>query len=109
MITIKIKVTTEDFRNATSYTDSSSCPLAVAIKRQLGVYKVSVAAGTVSIKNMKGEGWERYDVDYSWCSAQRIYKGEYEGMSIDEMIELAKSNPDIEFPEVELELVAGEF
>ena len=101
---MKIKVTTEDFRNATKYTDSSSCPLAMAVKRQLGVYKVDVAMGTVSIKNKEDEDWKRYDVDYNWCSGQRIYKGEYEGMRINDMIELAKSNPDIEFPEIELKL-----
>ena len=106
---MKIKVTTEDFRNATSYTEPDECPLAIAVKRQLGVYDVSVTVGSVFIKNKEGENWKIYDVDYSWCSEQRIYKGEYEGMSIDDMIELAKSNPDIEFPEVELELVAGEF
>ena len=102
---MKIKVTTEDFRNATDYTEASECPLAMAIKRQLEVYKVSLFIGSVNIKNKKGGGWKRYDVDRDWRFDQRIYKGKYEGMDIDDMIELAKSNPDIEFPEVELELV----
>lgn len=102
---MKIKVTTEDFRNATSYTCTSKCPLAVAVKRQLDVYKVTVSLGNVSIKNEPSGIWKSYGVDYDWCSEQRIYKGEYEGMEMDDMIELAKSNPDIEFPEIELELV----
>jgi hypothetical protein len=106
---MKIKVTTEDFRNATKYTEPSECPLAMAIKRQLGVYEVNVCVGSVLIKNKEGEDWKIYNVTRDWCAGQRIYKGEYEGMHINDMIKLAKSNPDIEFPEVELELVAGEF
>ena len=102
---MKITVKTEDFRNAKEYTATSECPLAVAIKRQLDVYKVSVAMGSVFIKNEPFIPWKSYDVDYDWCSEQKVYGGEFERMRIDEMIELAKSDPTIEFPELELELV----
>jgi len=101
---MKIKVTTEDFRNSINYTYTSSCPLAVAIKRQLEVYNVTVSMGNVNIRNKKDEDLKRYNVTSYWRSDQRIYKGEYEGMSINDMIKLAKSNPDIEFPEIELKL-----
>lgn len=106
---MKITVKTEDFRNATHYSDNSSCPLAVAIKRQLDVYKVSVCVGSISTINEEFEDWKRYSLDYNWCSKQRVYGGQFEGMSIDDMIRLAKSNPDIEFGELELELVSWEF
>jgi len=106
---MNIKVLTEDFRNATNYNDANFCPLAVAVKRQLDVYDVSIFIGNVNIKYKMGDNWKRYDVTYDWRKEQRIYGGEYGGMDIDDMVELAKSNPDIEFPEVELELVAGEF
>ena len=102
---MKITVKTEDFRNAEKYCSSSKCPLAVAIKRQLDVYEVSVAVGGVSIKNKSFKPWENYDVDCDWCSGQKVYGGDFEGMSIDDMIDLAKSDPTIEFPELELELV----
>ena len=101
---MKIKVLTEDFRNAFSYTTSSKCPLAVAVKRQLDVYKVSVSVGSVHIKNEPSGIWKHYNVTNSWSQAQRIYGGEYEGMHIDEMIDLAKQDPNIEFPPLELEL-----
>ena len=95
---LKIKITTEDFRNATEYVDNNTCPLATAIKRQLDVNGVSVSVGCVYIRK------EFYRVNWDWCFDQKVYEGEYEGMTIDEMIDLAKSNPDIEFPELELEL-----
>jgi len=95
---MKIKITTEDFRNATEYVDNNTCPLATAIKRQLDVNDVSVSIGCVNIRK------KFYRVNWDWCSEQKVYGGEYEGMTIDEMIDLAKSNPDIEFPELELKL-----
>jgi hypothetical protein len=48
--------------------------------------------------------YNNYFVTFKWNSDQEVYGGEYEGMSIDEMINLAKSNPTIEFPTIELKL-----
>jgi hypothetical protein len=45
-----------------------------------------------------------YNVTDDWCSDQKVYKGKYKGMSIDEMIDLAKQDPNVEFPPLELEL-----
>ena len=102
---MKIKVLTEDFRNAVSYTTSSECPLAVAVKRQLDVYNVTVSVGRVSIKNEPSSIWKSYNVTHDWRSDQRVYDGEYGGMNIDEMINLAKQDPNIEFLPLELELI----
>jgi hypothetical protein len=100
---MKIQITTEDFRNATCYTDTCSCPLAVAVKRHFPQSThVSCCLGRVDIKDMQSE--YSYRVTWDWCSDQKLYGGEYEGMRIDDMISLAKSNPNIEFPTIELEL-----
>lgn len=100
----KITVLTEDFRNSSGYTEPTNCPLAIAIKRQLGVYDVNVRMGEVIIKNEPNSRWGVYNVTYDWCSDQKVYKGKYKGMPIDEMIVLAKQDPDVEFPPLELEL-----
>ena len=99
---MKIQITTEDFRNANCYTDATDCPLATAVKRQVEADLVSCSIGNVSIK--KDYYTKRYSVTWDWGNDQQLYKGEYEGMSIDDMINLAKSNPDVEFPTIELEL-----
>ena len=101
---MKIKVLTEDFRNSSGYTEATNCPLAIAIKRQLDVYKVTVSVGSVSIKNEPSGIWKPYNVTHDWCSGQRVYKGKYKGMEIDDMIDLAKQDPNVEFPSLELEL-----
>ena len=106
-LTNKITVLTEDFRNAVSYTTSTNCPLTIAIKRQLDVYKVSVSVGSVHIKKEPSGIWKHYDVTHDWSQAQMVYGGEYEGMHIDEMIDLAKQDPNVEFPPLELELTEG--
>ena len=100
---MKIQITTEDFRNATKYSDPNNCPLVVAIKRQFpqATY-VSCSIGIVTIGDQQRE--YNYFVTFKWNSDQEVYGGEYEGMSIDGMINLAKSNPDIEFPTIELKL-----
>jgi hypothetical protein len=100
----KITVLTEDFRNSSGYTETTNCPLAIAIKRQLDVYKVTVSMGNVTIKNEPNSRWGVYNVTYDWCSDQKVYGGEYEGMHIDEMIDLAQQDPNVEFPPLELEL-----
>ena len=99
---MKIQITTEDFRNANCYTDTTNCPLAIAVKRQVEADFVSCSIGSVTIKN--GEQEKTYSVTWDWCSDQQLYKGEYENMRIDDMIHLAKNNPDVEFPTIELEL-----
>jgi len=99
---MKIQITTEDFRNATCYTDSTNCPLATAVKRQVEADWVSCSLGGVTVRNDKQE--KTYSVTWDWCSGQQLYKGEYWGMSIDDMIHLSKNNPDVEFPTIELEL-----
>ncbi len=101
---MKITVLTEDFRNSRGYTESTNCPLAIATKRQLDVYKVTVSMGSVTIKNEPNGIWKHYNVTYDWCSDQKVYKGKYKGMSIDKMIDLAKQDPNIEFPSLKLEL-----
>ena len=100
----KITVLTEDFRNSISYTEPTNCPLAIAIKRQLGVYDVGVSIGSVTIKNEPSDIGKRYNVTYDWRSNQKVYKGKYKGMEIDDMINLAKQDPNVEFPPLELEL-----
>jgi hypothetical protein len=99
---MKIQITTEDFRNAISYTDPTHCPLVQAIKRQVEADLILCSIGEVLIK--KGNTATHYSVTWDWRSDQQLYGGEYEGMSIDEMIDLAKMNPNIEFPTIELEL-----
>jgi hypothetical protein len=99
---MKIQITTEDFRNAICYTDATDCPLATAVNRQVEADLVSCSIGNVSIK--KDYYTKHYSVTWDWCSCQQLYKGEYEDMSIDDMIHLAKSNPNVEFPTIELEL-----
>jgi len=102
---MKIQITTEDFRNATKYSDPDNCPLAVAIKRQFPqVTFVSCSIGEVTIGDQQRVKYNNYFVTFKWNSDQEVYGGEYEGMSIDEMINLAKSNPTIEFPTIELKL-----
>ena len=100
----KITVLTEDFRNSSGYTEPTNCPLAIAIKRQLDVYKVSVSMGGVHTRNEPNSRWGVYNVTFDWCLDQKVYKGKYKGMSIDEMIDLAKQDPNVEFPPLELEL-----
>ncbi len=99
---MKIQITTEDFRNANCYTDITNCPLAIAVKRQVEADLKSCSIGNVTIKN--GEQEKIYSVTWDWRNDQQLYKGEYWGMKIDDMIRLAKNNPDVEFPTIELEL-----
>jgi len=102
---MKIQITTEDFRNATRYSDPDSCPLAKAIERQVNVGNclVNCCLGEAAI--ITNGHREDYRVTFDWSSHQKVYNDTpYEGNTIDEMIDLAKSNPDIEFPTIELEL-----
>ena len=103
-VNMKITVLTEDFRNSSGYTEPTNCPLAIAIKRQLDVYKVSVSMGGVHTRNEPNSRWEECNVTYDWSQDQNVYGGEYEGMHIDEMIDLAQQDPNVEFPPLELEL-----
>jgi hypothetical protein len=102
---MKIQITTEDFRNATSYTVPWSCPLAKAIERQVKDFQgVLCKQGEVIIR--ADDHRKIYRVTYDWCQKQKVYNGTpYEGKTINEMIDLAKMNPNIEFPTIELELV----
>jgi hypothetical protein len=93
---MKIKITTEDFRNANCYTDPNNCPLATAVRRQVDADYVSCCIGSVSIK--KDGITKHYVVTEKWRTDQKLYKGEHKGMCIDSMIYLAKNNPDVEFP-----------
>jgi hypothetical protein len=102
---MKIEITTQDFRNATRYSDPQSCPLAKAIERQVKNFQsVLCMQGEVII--VADDYKKKYLVTYDWCQKQKVYNGTpYEGMTIDEMIKLAKNNPNMESPTIELELV----
>ena len=103
---MKIQITTQDFRNATCYTDSRHCPLVQAVRRNLNIQDenviVSCSIGYLQI------GENHYNVTLDWCDDQMLYKGEFEGMSIDDMITMAKSDPNVEFPTIELILEENE-
>lgn len=96
--TLRVVVTTEDFRNANCYTDATNCPLVVAIKRQIGgVLYVSCSRGHVQIKNTFGDA--HYSVTKKWCDLQELYGGKLKGLRIDDMIAMAKADKNVVFPD----------
>lgn len=102
--TIEVKVTTKHFKNATQYTDSNSCPLALAVKDVFpDATSISVVIGSVRI-NINGE-YQIFKVTTKWSNSQSIYRGKFKFMSIDDMISLAKEGVRIPTEKLVLELV----
>jgi hypothetical protein len=98
--TIKVKITTEHFKNATNYSDNENCPLAMAVKDVFPeVTEIDVICGWVIV------GRKTYSVTKDWNSGQKIYGGKFKGMDIDEMIKLAKGGTRIPIKYLTLNLV----
>jgi hypothetical protein len=89
---IKISVTTKHFRESEHYSNPGKCPLAVAVKELYPNKNVGVHIGFVQI------GGNHYEVTDDWCFSQEIYGGKLKGLSIDDMIAMAKNDESIEFP-----------
>ena len=110
---IFVYIRTEHFRRATSYTDACGCPLALAVKDVVNIseeneYLVSCGLGNVTISNLRSGINFGYGVTYDWCHCQTLYTGELEGKTINQMIIMAKENPNLEFPPQVLKLTLRE-
>ena len=92
---IEVKVTTKHFKNATGYTDDENCPLAMAVKDVFpDALVIGVSIGNVGVITKKGE-IKHFNVTLDWRHLQVIYGGQFKGLTIDNMIELAKTGTRI--------------
>jgi hypothetical protein len=106
---ILIDVRTEHFRRAVGYIDPTKCPLALAVSDVMNIsddnqYFIGCCQGEVTIKNLKAKLKFQYNVTLEWCQEQTLYLGEYEGLTISNMIDMAKADRTLEFPPLTLKL-----
>ena len=110
---IFVYIRTEHFRRATSYTDAWGCPLTLAVRDIVNIseeneYLVSCCLGSVTIRNLEIGINFGYEVTCDWCDLQTLYTGELEGKTINQMIIMAKEDPNLEFPPLVLKLTLRE-
>ena len=113
--TISINIQTKHFRESRGYTNPFHCPLALSVKEFLDSsgeypsYRMGCHLGNVWIYLLDEDLVVNYDVTFDWNDNQRVYKGEYKGYTIEEMILLAKKDPNLEFPTITLELIRNKY